>query len=455
MLISSLLFLACNRDVAPETTTTTTTTTDEGCSSDAECSSGNICEVDECVEGDRNNSPEEAETLLWDESASDVLNPAGDVDYYNFSAHGGEYIRVTTETEFEDADTVLVLRDPTGQILTWSDDFPTGTAVTSLDSVIYAYLPYEGEYLLAVEDYFAFNNPDDAYGHPSYDYSISLTDWDQFTAEPDSQGDASLTVDMDAVNLWDSVGVHIQDTEDIDWIELNYSPEGEEGISPFLYISGIIHLDGSSLSPQVRLRDQDGNVLSDFVGVGPEGVLLYPNMVEGQYWIEVKDADDRGGDAYWTFLFLISRDYTPYPMESESNDSIETANPVEFVILETDGGNEYKVGKAFGELGIEDTDVFSFSHDYPEGQIVLCLNSSKYGSTTSPFIQITDTDGNIVAEGTADTGEDPNFSFQEDISETGEYFISITDDEAIGLDSDWYQFLLYSTDFEATSYSCP
>jgi hypothetical protein len=178
-------------------------------------------------------------------------------------------------------------------------------------------------------------------------------------------------------------------------------------------------------------------------------------MVEGQYWIEVKDADNRGGDAYWTFLFLISRDYTPYPMESESNDSIDAANPVEFVILETDGGNEYKVGKAFGELGIEDTDVFSFSHDYPEGQIVLCLNSSKYGSTTSPFIQITDTDGNIVAEGTADTGEDPNFSFQEDISETGEYFISITDDEAIGLDSDWYQFLLYSTDFEATSYSCP
>ena len=454
MLISTILFLACNGDVAPEeTTTSTTTTTEEGCSGDSECSDGKICEETECIDGDRNNSAEEAEAILWDDSVSGFINPAGDIDYYTFSAHGGEYIRITTEVLFEDGDTVVVLRDPTGQILTWSDDFPTGTAVTSLDSVIYAYLPYEGDYLISVEDYYAFNNSDE-YGHPNYDYTLSLTSWDQVTAEPDEMGDASLTVDMDSVNLWDSVGVHIQEVEDSDWIELNYAPQGDEGISPFLYVSGTINLDGSSLTPQVRLRDENGDVLSDFVGVGPEGVLLYPNMTEGKYWMEIKDENDGGGDDYWTFLFLISRDYTPYPTETESNDSQETANALEMTTLETSSESEYKVGKYFGELSAGDVDWFSFSHDYPEGQIVLCLSSAKYGSTTAPFVQITDLEGNIIVEGDASTDE-PNFGFQDFVSETGEYFISIQDDEAIGLSSDWYQFLVYSTDFEATSYDCP
>ena len=41
-------------------------------------------------------------------------------------------------------------------IVTWSDDFPTGTRVTSIDSVIYAYLEEAGTYIVSVEDYNIF-----------------------------------------------------------------------------------------------------------------------------------------------------------------------------------------------------------------------------------------------------------------------------------------------------------
>ena len=85
---------------------------------------------------------------------------------------------------------------------------------------------------------------------------------------------------------------------------------------------------------------------------------------------------------------------------------------------------------------------------------LICLNSTKYGATTTPFVQITDSTGGIVVEGLAD-GDDENFTFQDFVPATGEYFISVRDENATGLRSDWYQFLVFTTDFDANSYTCP
>ena len=88
--------------------TGTTIVVDEGCSTDNDCAQGLICENTECIDGDRNNALEEAESLLWEASKSGIINPAGDVDYYTFNAEGGEYIRVYTVSG-EDDDTVAVV----------------------------------------------------------------------------------------------------------------------------------------------------------------------------------------------------------------------------------------------------------------------------------------------------------------------------------------------------------
>ena len=118
-MLTWLLITAC-RDVSPDTedpSGTTTNTEDVICESDDECPNGTICETVEgeadCVAGDRNNDPSEAIAMLWEDTIEGVINPAGDTDYYSFSARGGEYVRIVTTSDFDGKDTVLVLRDST------------------------------------------------------------------------------------------------------------------------------------------------------------------------------------------------------------------------------------------------------------------------------------------------------------------------------------------------------
>jgi hypothetical protein len=457
MLLVGILMIGCSGDVKPEDNDPNgnTSTEDLGCDSDDECGTGTICEAEECIDGDRNNSAEEAETLLWDDSITATLNPSGDKDYYTFTARGGEYIRLATTTSLESGDTVMVLREPTGQVVTWSDDFPTGSAVTSLDSVIYAYLAYEGEYLITIEDYASYYNSGEGFGSPMYEYELSLSSWGNVTSEPDGFADANFTSEVDTTSMWSSIGVHIQSESDSDYIQIEYSAKTEDGDdAKFLYVNGIVNLDGSQLTPQVRLLDSENNILSDFINLGPEGQLLYPNMSEGTYYLEIKDASDGGGDNYWTYVFLLARDYTPYPIEVESNDTSEDANAVDMALLQTDGGSDYIVGKYFGDLILpNDIDWFSFSHDYSDGYIIVCLNSALYGSTALPTVELYDENLTLITEATASDSDDPNLAIKEQISETGTYYFSIADSE--GLSSDWYHFLVYSTDFDPTSYSCP
>ena len=129
-----LFFIIACKDQTISTDTADLKPLVEGeCVIDSDCINGQICEENECLSGDRNNNIEEAVTLLWDDSVTETFSTAGDVDYFSFSTPGEEYIRLLTQTDYEDGDTVMVLRDPNGRVVTWSDDFPTGTRVTSID----------------------------------------------------------------------------------------------------------------------------------------------------------------------------------------------------------------------------------------------------------------------------------------------------------------------------------
>lgn len=463
-MLTWLLITAC-RDVSPDVEDpdgSTTTTAEAICESDDECPNGTICEtVDgeaDCVDGDRNNDPSEAIGMLWEDTVEGVINPSGDTDYYSFSARGGEYVRIVTTSEFADADTVLVLRDDTGQVLTWSDDFPTGSAVSSLDSVIYAFLPYEGEYLISVEDYYAYMDPDNAYGTRDYDYEINLSTWSQATQEPDIVGE-SLEFELDGTNMWNSIGVVIDTDGDSDWIEIDYTAKDEDGNdAKFLGIAGMVNLDGSDLNPVVKLYNESQELLAEIEGVGANGTLLYPDMSEGKYYIEIVDANNGGSITHWTYVFLIARANTPYPLENSGNSSIENAQAVEMVPLSTDGGNDYTVGRQMGYLsGDGSADWFSVTHDQQldDGQFIVCLNSSLHGSTAMPLVELFDETGNLLSEQTCDPDAEPNLAIVLDDVELGQVYLSVSSEDATGVPSDWYQFLVYSTSFEASSYGCP
>ena len=460
-MLTWIVLIGC-RDVVPDEPTSSGTTSEtEICEVDSDCPVGTICDEFEgemdCVDGDRNNSLDEAEHLLWEDIIEETINPAGDMDYFTFTARGGEYIRIATTSEFEDADTVVTLRDSTGQVVTWSDDFPTGTTVTSLDSVIYAYLPYEGDYLISVEDYYAYMDPNEGYGSPNYEYSLELSKWSQATQEPDSPSEGAFELNLDGTNMWNSIGVHIGEDGDSDWVKINYSAKDEDGNdSKFLTIAGVQSLDGSNLTPHVKLYNEDQELVAEKSSVGSEGQILFPDMSEGTYFIEITDAGSSGSEAHWTYIFLLSRANSPYPLDIEPNNSDLESNSIEMVPLQTDSESEYTVGRQMGYFSdSNDTDWFQFPHDYEDGQTIICLNSQLHGSNAEPTVDIFDSNGELLSENTCDPDGDPNLSAVLDGVDVGTIIFSVTPtSENVGL-SDWYQMLVYSTSFDATSFSCP
>jgi len=204
-----------------------------------------------------------------------------------------------------------------------------------------------------------------------------------------------------------------------------------------------------------------GAPLSEFTGVGPNGYLRYPNMTEGTYYVEILDANSGGGSNYWGYLFLIARDYNayPYPVETESNDSVSTANVVQLTTSQTMGGKYYNSGKYFGELtasvGGTTIDWFSIDHDFsdPTAQITICLNSSLFGSTASTTVTLYNSTNQQLGQAIGNPSTDPTLAIEYQVSTPGDYFFSI--DGGSNQLSDWYQITVLSTDFEPTSYNCP
>ena len=426
---------------------------DEGCSEDSDCGTGMICESQECVDGDRNNDQSEAVKLLWEAEAYETLNPYGDIDYFSFSAAGGEYIRAYTVTDYEEGDTILTLRDPNGKIVTWSDDYPTNSAVNSLDSVLYAYLSEPGDYLLSVEDYNSYFSTGTTIASKNYEYSILVEEWSRHVVDPDSLDAPGYDMDIDAVNSWNSVGLVIEESEDVDYVSINYTADSGK-----LLVSGIVNLDGSDLQSTVMLHDAAGEVLSTKPNVGPNGTLHYPMMDSGQYFLTISDQLGMGGMNYWTFLFLLAVDEDPYLQETEENGDFGFANEVELNETETSSGKPYGFGRATGTISsVDDEDWFVIEHKYEDGQALVCLNSSLYGSTLIPTVEIYDNSFELIASMVADPDGNPNMALENAILPVGNYYIRIYSEQEDFVEgkSNWYQFLTYSTTFEPTSYDCP
>ena len=448
--------------------------TDSGeCQSDDDCSNWQICEDGVCVDGDRNNSVDEAESLLWEDPVTGYINPAEDVDYYTFTAEGGEYIRASTTTEEEEEDskvewdTVLVIRDTSGKILAYSDDYPTGSTVGGYDSIVYAYIAEAGEYTISVEDVGSWDGAE-GYGSSSYSYELFLEEWSTHTDENDSAESPSYEFAPDSDNTWYAIGVHLEEAGDTDYIKLTY-PWDNAG----LVIDGIEDLGGSDANPLVRIYDEDGNLLSEKEETGPEGPVFYPAMTAGNYLIEVTDADGNGGDDIWTFLFVyLHSEDSAYDSEAENNDDPTFANEIELTDLENSSGNKFSRGYKQGFVDTsDDEDWLSFEApaDYEEAYVVACMNSSIWGSTAAPTIELYDSSGTLLldendedASVAGDPDSKPNANIENAPATPGDthYLRVVAPEDAEGSASEWWRINIYVASFAVSSYeeggyACP
>lgn len=432
--------------------------TDDGtCVEDTQCAGHEICEGGECVDGDRNNSVDEAETILWDDTRTGYINPETDVDYFTFEADGGEFVRisVTLPEDFEASDSVVELRKANGKVVTTADAFATETGVTGVDAVAFAYLDEPGTYTITVEDDGSAGRDADGeiVGGSAYSYTLALQEWNGHTDETDDLGSPSALVSLADERLWSSVGVVLEEEGDVDYIQLEHGVDGAT-----LYLDGNQDLTGSDASPRVRLLTESGTPLTDKVGVGPEEYALAPALDAGTYIVEVSDAGGAGGSNHWTWVHVISRvDSYDHTFDSEPNDSEVSANALVQEEFENSGGNMFTRGQLQGMADeVDDEDWFRFSVDYGESWIVACLNSSVYGSTMAPDIEVYDGAGTLLGSATGSELSDPTTLLENLEATPGDHFLRVIPPvDVTGGPGDWYRVNLFVASFEVGGYACP
>jgi len=451
-----LLLLACpGSDGNPDTKDTTGTpdpTPAAECSGDEGCDEGEICEEETCVEGDRNNAPEEALTLLWGESVAGVINPDGDVDYYVFEADGGEYLRlsVTLGVEEDDFDTLVTLRTSSGKVVTSADGFATGTSVTGIDAIAFAYLEEAGTYTVEVEH---VDTPSGGgSGDPTYSYTLALEEWNDATAEADSVDDPQLTLDLSDERIWFSAGFLVQEAGDADWIRAVHVLEGQN-----LFVDGNEDLTGSDLNSAVRLWSPDGELLGEKPGFGPDEYLLYPHLAAGDYLVELSDAGGQGGSNHWGFAHLIVRpdsDGYAYAEAAEPNEDVDGATALTTVEYENGDGQAYRQALGQGVLETaDDTDVWALTTPYDDGGVVVCLVSGFYGSLVDPTLELLDAEGNVLASDEGGAGYPTANLDNTDVPEGTVYLrVRPPADAAAGAGA-WYRFTAYAASFSVADYA--
>lgn len=429
----------------------TRTSGETECVDDEDCGTGRICVSGACVDGDRNNAPGEAEALLWGDTVEGVINPDDDVDFYVFTAEGGEYVRVTTTVpEDESFDTVVTLRDGSGKVVTSADAFATGTGVTGVDAVLFAYLAEAGDYTLEVQDV-ATASGEGGDGYPDYTYTLSLEEWPEACVEIDARDAPGSSQSLSDARIWYSVGARL-DPGDTDWIAVGFGLDGQN-----LYVDGNADLSGSDATPRVRLWDGAGNLLGEKVNVGPDDYLLYPHLADGDYLVELTD-DAGGGENAWTFAHLISRpdvDGYPFTASAEPDDDQEQANALPLTEWENSGGDPYVQAQGQGTLDAPgDEDWFYLDSPYEDGGLVFCLSSAVWGSLAAPDVTVQDDAGNQLGADEGSMTAVPNANLDNMNIDAGRVFIRISAPaDAVTGPGAWYRFYVYAASFAVSDYA--
>ena len=426
------------------------------CSQDSDCAAWQICEPDICIDGDRNNSVDEAEAMLWDDSTQGYLNPADDSDFFTLQAAGGEYVRINTQHDYPDGNTVLTLRDPLGKVVAFSDDYPTGSSVSTYDTVLYAWLATAGTYSIEIQDKGTYDGTGGV-GDPAYIYSLSVATWGQHTAESDSQSSPSVSLSPSGARTLYAVGVVLGNKGDSDWIRIA-TPLSDGA----LRILGMADMSGSQADVLVRIYDDTGELLSERSDVGPGGVAYYPLAQAGNYDVEVTDAGGHGGDGYWTYVFVYLDDAgSAYPVEDEPNDSLGAARTLAMHETKTSGGSTYAYANGTGFIDTAgDADWFKVPAR-SGGELAVCLNAGLGGSLVTPDLELYDSTGNLVDQSSGDALMVPNAHIEGVSMGSQPYYLRIAAPFGGATGSGaWYRFVLYTADFDIApytkgGYTCP
>jgi hypothetical protein len=437
-----LLFLStgCNKDDSGKDGETGETAAPEPeCSTtdESDCLSFEICDDGECVVGDHNNDVTEAQAILWESDVPGTLQNDDDVDYFSFTAAGGEFVRVSTENTGTDEtmNTIVTVYDPNGKVHHVEDEHAAGS-VSNYDTVLYTYLHMSGTWIIAVQDV-------ESAGSTTAQYNVMISETGGKTQETDSLLDPGYSFDATKANTFWAVGVLLGESGDKDWIEVNLPWEN----CP-VYVQGAQYVGGTDATATVEFYLPDGTQLNRKEGLGPDGTAMYPEVNGKKLLISASDANGGGGDNHWFFVFLsIGEGGYSYTQETEPNDLPTEANLLDSTWTTNDDGSPYAYATGWGTLEWEDDEDHFYVTVEQDQYLQVWGTAGSLGSLLNAEVEVYDPNGVSIGSGTE--GDD-NFPDVYNIGplDAGNYAIRVRHEDQDGAGLAWfYRFTVFQTGY--------
>lgn len=401
MMMSALLLAACSNgkqtdadsDIPPVPDTAVLCITDDDCSEGFACADNGLCAP---VDGD--NSFEEATSILFNEEATGIINPAGDIDYFVFETNSpGQWVTIQTineRTVVDDLDTVIRLYESNGLEHAAADNFDI-YRISGADSRIIAYLPNAGQWFVTVEDVSTYYDLEEKRGEEDYEYTLQV---DAFTGVVTEAGPLAVTLERGTQIA--SRAILLATEGDVDEIVLDV-PFDDRVVE----ISGGTDIPGSDAIPDIKIL-KDGEVVSHQRDLGDGNYAHVFHSEAGSYTIQATDAAGAGSNDHWYVLYMRTYDEdgvvtfwgtSDYDYETEPNEDTATASASTSTSLTTTSGLDYVTNNVEGIIDADgDIDVYTF--DVPAGQLNLTVRcyGDRFGSTADLAFDLLDGDGNVL-----------------------------------------------------------
>jgi hypothetical protein len=404
---------------------------------DSECLTFEICENEACVPGDDNNDVAEAKPILWEMDVPGYLQTDDDVDYYSFTAAGGEFVRVSTEPigTDEEMNTIVTIYDPNGKVHHVEDEHASGN-VSTYDTVLYTYLHMAGTWIIAVQDV-------EGYGSTTSQYNVKLTETSGHTQESDSLNSPSYSFEATQAGTFWAIGVLLGEEGDEDWIEVDLPWEN----CP-VTVEGSQYLGGTDANPTVQFHLPDGTQLNRKEGLGPDGMAFYPEVNGRQLIISTSDSNGGGGDNHWFFIFLsIGESGYAYTEESEPNDLLEEANELESTWTTNDDGDPYAYALGWGTMGWEDDEDHYWLTVDQDQYLHVWGTAGSLGSLLNAEVEVYDPTGEVIGSGTEGDDNFPDVSNLGPL-DAGNYSVRVRHEEIDGSGPAWwYRLSIFQTGY--------
>lgn len=422
----------------PGTTPDTT-----ACTDDSVCGEGKICDNGLCTEGDRDNTPEEATAIFWEEDVTGVINPDGDVDWFSVTSEGNEFVRVSIITEEDTLDAVVSVYDASGHRIVYEDAYPVGS-VGTYDAIAYAYFGDAGDYYIKVEDVTTFSSSEDIQSGDDFFYTLNVSSEGDGGSEPDSAQDAGLTYEIEGDSIYYPIPVILAEPGDADYTRLDLFDSGNP-----IYIAVATHDDGSEATPVLTLYNEAGERVLEATDRSGDNPMLLPDPLGTQYVLGVSDASGGGSLDHWAWAFVIVRD-TSYnnPANTEPDDDLSMSNVVDMEDQEPDSGR-WRAGFGQGRVETpEDMDIWEFTQT-DEDYVHVYVGAQDYGGLLQVRVELLDATGTVLEQVDSSLGADEQ-AINLGPYAAGTYYVrfsAVPDAGAEGGEGYFYRFGVHATSF--------